>query len=76
MVMCLVTWQWRTLLLPSSKTLLAWGALHEPLVMRGATIYEVRDLMRHVDVKTTERYAHLSDKAKRKAAELLDGLTG
>jgi integrase len=46
------------------------------LVMRGATIYEVRDLMRHVDVKTTERYAHLSDKAKRKAAELLDGLTG
>lgn len=46
------------------------------LVMRGATIYEVRDLMRHSDVKTTTRYAHLSDEAKQAAAARLEGLTG
>jgi integrase len=46
------------------------------LVMRGASIYEVRDLMRHADVKTTTRYAHLSDEAKQAAAARLNGLTG
>jgi integrase len=46
------------------------------LVMRGASIYEVRDLMRHADVKTTTRYAHLSDEAKLAAAARLNGLTG
>ena len=46
------------------------------LVMRGASIYEVRDLMRHIDVKTTARCAHLSDKAKLAADARLEGLTG
>ena len=45
------------------------------LVINGASIYEVRDLMRHADVTMTQRYAHLSDEAKRTAANRLAGLT-
>lgn len=46
------------------------------LVIRRVTIYEVRDLMRHADVKTTMRYAHLSDETKQAATACLEGLTG
>jgi integrase len=45
------------------------------LVMHGASIKDVQELLGHADLKMTMRYAHLSDKHKSKAVNLLNGLT-
>ena len=45
------------------------------MVMRGATMKELQELMGHRDMKMTNRYAHLSPEHKQKAVNLLNGLT-
>jgi integrase len=45
------------------------------MVMRGATLKEVQELLGHKDMKMTMRYAHLSQEHKKKAVNLLNGLT-
>jgi integrase len=42
------------------------------LVMRGASLKQVQELLGHRDIKTTMRYAHLSPEVKRDAVVLLD----
>jgi integrase len=42
------------------------------LVQRGVSIYEVSKLLGHVDIKTTQIYAHLRSDDLRKSVELLD----
>lgn len=42
------------------------------LVMRGADLYTVRDLLGHASIETTQRYAHLAPEHKSKAIELLN----
>jgi len=44
------------------------------LVMRGASLKAVQELLGHRDIKMTMRYAHLSDDYKKKAVQLLDSL--
>jgi len=45
------------------------------LVMRGATLQEVKELLGHSDFKLTLRYAHLSHHHLRTEVDRLDGLT-
>ena len=45
------------------------------LVMSGATIKDVQELLGHKDTKMTNRYAHLSPEHKKKAVNLLNKLT-
>jgi hypothetical protein len=45
------------------------------IVLRGATMKELQELMGHRDMKMTMRYAHLSPEHKKKAVNLLNGLT-
>ena len=45
------------------------------LVMNGATIKDVQELLGHKDTKMTNRYAHLSPEHKQKAVNLLNKLT-
>jgi integrase len=42
------------------------------LVMRGASMKQVQELLGHADIKMTMRYAHLSPEARREAVALLD----
>jgi integrase len=42
------------------------------LVMKGADLNTVRDLMGHADMKMTLRYAHLAPESKLKVVKLLD----
>jgi site-specific recombinase XerD len=42
------------------------------LVMKGATLKAVQELLGHADIRMTMRYAHLSPSARREAVELLD----
>jgi site-specific recombinase XerD len=42
------------------------------LVMRGATLKAVQELLGHQDIKVTLRYAHLSPNVKRETVSLLD----
>jgi integrase len=44
------------------------------LVMSGAPIYEVRDLLGHSTVMMSERYAHLAPEALRSTVSRLDQL--
>ncbi|MCX4239497.1 tyrosine-type recombinase/integrase [Paraliomyxa miuraensis] len=46
------------------------------LVMSGANLLEVKELLGHASLEMTMRYAHLSPSARRKAVELLDGADG
>ena len=43
------------------------------LVMRGAKLIEVKELLGHASLEMTMRYAHLSPNARKEAAKLLDG---
>ncbi|MGA2936748.1 MAG: site-specific integrase [Syntrophobacteraceae bacterium] len=45
------------------------------LVMKGANLKEVQELLGHKNIAMTMRYAHLSQESKRKAVNLLNGLT-
>jgi integrase len=45
------------------------------LVMRGATLRDVQEILGHADLKMTQRYAHLSPAHLRGAVERLEGLT-
>jgi len=45
------------------------------MVMRGATMKELQELMGHKTMTMTMRYAHLSHEHKKKAVNLLNGLT-
>ena len=45
------------------------------MVMRGATMKELQELMGHKTMNMTMRYAHLSQEHKKKAVNLLNGLT-
>ena len=45
------------------------------MVMRGATIKEVQEILGHKNISMTMRYAHLSQEHKEKAVNFLNGLT-
>jgi integrase len=45
------------------------------LIMKGASLKEVQELLGHKDIKMTMRYAHLSQENKRKAINLLNVIT-
>jgi len=45
------------------------------LVMRGASLKEVQEILGHKTMTMTLRYAHLSQEHKKKAVNLLNGLT-
>lgn len=45
------------------------------MVMRGASIKEVQEILGHKNISMTMRYAHLSQEHKEKAVNLLKGLT-
>ena len=44
-------------------------------VMRGGSLKALQEMLGHSNIKTTMRYAHLSQEHKKEAVELLDGLT-
>lgn len=46
------------------------------MVMRGASLKDVQEILGHSDYKMTQRYAHLSPSHLRAAVDRLDGLTG
>jgi hypothetical protein len=45
------------------------------MVMRGGTLKEVQEILGHRTMTMTLRYAHLSQEHKKKAVNLLSGLT-
>jgi integrase len=46
------------------------------LVMKGGTLKDVQELLGHKTMTMTLRYAHLEQEHKKKAVNLLNGLTG
>jgi hypothetical protein len=44
------------------------------MIMKGATLKEVQEILEHKDIRKTMRYAHLSQEHKKKAVNLLGGL--
>ena len=45
------------------------------MIMRGAYLKEVQEILGHATMTMTMRYAHLSQESKKKAINLLNGLT-
>jgi integrase len=45
------------------------------MIMRGASLKEVQEILGHKTMTMTLRYAHLSQEHKKKAVNLLKGLT-
>ena len=45
------------------------------MVMKGASLKEVQEILGHKTMTMTLRYAHLSQESKKKAVNLLNGLT-
>jgi integrase len=45
------------------------------LVMKGASLKDVQEILGHKDMTMTLRYAHLSPEHKKKTVNLLNGLT-
>ncbi len=45
------------------------------MIMRGAYLKEVQEILGHANLTMTMRYAHLSQESKKKAINLLNGLT-
>jgi hypothetical protein len=45
------------------------------MIMRGANLKEVQEILGHKGMTMTLRYAHLSQEHKKKAVSLLNGLT-
>ena len=41
------------------------------LVMKGADLYSIKELLGHANIETTQRYAHLAPEHKSKIVELL-----
>ena len=46
------------------------------MVMRGASLKDVQEILGHKTMTMTLRYAHLSQEHKKKAINLVNGLTG
>ena len=56
---------------------IGWHVLHSfasHLVMRGATVTAVQELLGHASIVMTMRYAHLGPQVVRETVRLLDGL--
>ncbi len=45
------------------------------MIMRGASLKEVQEILGHKTMTMTLRYAHLSQEHKKKAVNVLNGLT-
>ena len=45
------------------------------LLLKGGSLKDVQELLGHKDIKMTMRYAHLTQEHKKKAVNLLNGLT-
>jgi site-specific recombinase XerD len=46
------------------------------MVNSGMTLYDVKEILGHANIKTTQRYAHLSNSRLRKAAESVSDFYG
>jgi len=44
-------------------------------MMRGGSLYDLKEILGHADIKTTARYAHLSPQHLRAGVERMEGLT-
>jgi hypothetical protein len=44
--------------------------------MRGCSLKDLQELMRHKNINMTLRYAHLSQEHRKKSINILNGLTG
>jgi len=60
--------------------MIGWHALRHTfashLVMRGASLKAVQELLGHATMEMTLRYSHLTPEVRREAVELLDSKTG
>jgi site-specific recombinase XerC len=54
---------------------MTWHTSASQMVMRGASLKEVQEILGHKTMTMTLRYAHLSQEHKKKAVNLLTGLT-